>query len=512
MTDKYSVQRAAFSVRQVMGFLLVLAIIAESGVAQGQDTIRLTLEQSIDIALTKSFDARRLEQSLTSSRMSLKSAEAGFKSNGELSMTSLPNFEQNERKTPLPGGTFAFDRQQFLDVQTDMLVNQPLGATNGTFSLIGSLQRFQQFSVKNPAGVSTNPSQYGTQIRLQFTQPLFTYNSLKTGLRKAELNLETTTQTYTRSQLDLLYNVTAGFYDLYRSQQQVVLDKQQVAQAEEAFRITRLRQEAGLMTELDVLRLDVDLANAKNTFANSEASLRQREDSFKTLIGVPIETSVEVTADLVYRPVAVSLQDATARAMANRTELRSDDIAIELGEISVTEVDAQREINGQLLLSYGLFNRQSQFQDIFSNLNNDRRVQLSVSVPLWDWSRNAYAVKAARANLENDRLSRDYRVETIKQEIRTATRNFESARQRVEITRRSEELAEKSYRISFLKFQNGELTTQDLSLEQNRLAQARRNSLDAIIDYKQSIADLRRKTLWDYERNEPASLERKENR
>lgn len=335
---------------------------------------------------------------------------------------------------------------------------------------------------------------------------------MKTGLRKAELNLETTTQTYTRSQLDLLYNVTAGFYNLYRAQQQVALDEQQVAQAEEAFRITRLRQEAGLMTELDVLRLDVDLANARNTAANSEASLRQREDSFKTLIGIPIETAVEVTADLVYRPVAVSLPDAIARAMANRTELRSDDIAIELGEISITETDAQREINGQLLLSYGLFNRRSQFQDIFNNFNNDRRVQVSVSVPLWDWSRNAYAVQAARANLENDRLSREYRVETIKQEIRTATRNFESARQRVEITQRSQELAEKSYRISFLKFQNGELSTQDLSLEQSRLAQARRNSLDAIIDYKQAIADLRRKTLWDFERNEPASLERKENR
>lgn len=159
MRDKYSVQGAACSVRQIMVLLIGLTVIASSGAAQGQETIKLTLEQSVDIALTKSFDARRLEQSLTSSRMNLKSAEAGFKSNGELSLTSLPNFEQNERQTALPGGTFAFDRQQFLDVQTDMLINQPLGATNGTFSLIGSLQRFQQFDVKDPAGVSSNPSQ-----------------------------------------------------------------------------------------------------------------------------------------------------------------------------------------------------------------------------------------------------------------------------------------------------------------------------------------------------------------
>ena len=80
---------------------------------------------------------------------------------------------------------------------------------------------------------------------------------------------------------------------------------------------------------------------------------------------------------------------------------------------------------------------------------------------------------------------------------------MQSAEQRVEITRRSENLAEKSYQISFLKFENGELSTQDLALEQNRLAQARRNSLDAIIDSRQALADLRRKTLWDFEKNEP---------
>ncbi|MBI4552106.1 MAG: TolC family protein [Candidatus Latescibacteria bacterium] len=489
---------------------MVVVMLLLSGPAYAQAIVKLTLEQSLDIALTQSFDVKRLEQSLMGSRMNLKAAEAGFKSNGELQLTSLPNFEQNERRTPLPGGTFAFDRQQFMDVQTDVFANQPIGATNGLFSLIGSLQRFQQFDVRTGPGGSSNPSQYGTQVRLQFRQPLFTYNRLKTGLRKAELNLESTLQTYTRNQLDLVFNVTSRFYDFYRAQQQLLLDQQEVARAEESYRVARLKQEAGLLAEVDVLRLEVDLANARNTAANSEASLRQNEDAFKVLIGVPLETSVEVTTGLTYRPVTVSVEAAIGHALQRRTELRTDDITIQLGEINVTEIDAQREITGELFLSYGLFNRRDRFQDIVSDFNNDRRVQLSVSVPLWDWSQNTYSVQAARANLENDRLTRQHRVNTIKQEIRAAVRNFSSAQQRVEITRRSQELAEKSYRISFLKFQNGELNTQDLTLEQNRLAQARRNSLDAIIDYQQALADLRRKTLWDFERNQPVRLEVKE--
>lgn len=109
-----------------------------------QETMRLTLEQSIEVALEQSYDIQWLENSLTSSRMNLRAAEAGFKSNGELRISSLPNFEQNERRTPIPGGTFVFDRQQFMDLQSDVLINQPIGRTDGTVSFITSLQRFQQ--------------------------------------------------------------------------------------------------------------------------------------------------------------------------------------------------------------------------------------------------------------------------------------------------------------------------------------------------------------------------------
>ena len=77
----------------------------------------------------------------------------------------------------------------------------------------------------------------------------------------------------------------------------------------------------------------------------------------------------------------------------------------------------------------------------------------------------------------------------------------------MDITKRSEVLAEKSYRISLLKFENGDLSSQDLALEQNRQTEALTNSLNAIIDYKNALSDLRRKTLWDFEKNAPVEIE-----
>ena len=173
-----------------------------------------------------------------------------------------------------------------------------------------------------PPGTPTTNDRidYSPQLRLQFIQPLFTFNRLKTNFRKAELNLQKTVQTYTRSQLDIVHNVTTNFYSLFKAQQQVDIDSAQVEQSDKAFQIANLKQQAGLLAEVEVLRLEVDLENARNQLASSQASLQQTEDGFKVLIGVPIEEYIEVAATLSYDPLNVTLEKALEEALKRRTE------------------------------------------------------------------------------------------------------------------------------------------------------------------------------------------------
>ncbi len=476
----------------------------------------LTLEKSISLALHQSYQAQLLKENLTTSRMNLKAARAAFRSNGELRFSSLPNYQETERQTALAGGGFSFDRQQFMNMQGEVYFNQPIPQFDGTFSLVGVFQRFQQFGeydefITTGEGQTrvtrTDPVDFAPQLRLQYRQPLFTLNRLKTGVKKAELGLENTLQSYTRSQLDIVYSVTTGFYNLYRSQQQVDIDSAQVEQSRSAYRIGRLKYQAGLLPEVEVLRLEIDLANARNTLEASRALLERNADQFKLLVGLAQEEEIRVIADITWTPIEISLEKAMKEALARRTELHSDEINIELSRLNVQEVDAQREIKGELALRYGIFNRKDVIADAFRDFNNDRSVVISMTVPLWDWGRNQAQVEAAYASLRSAELERRNRVDQIKQEIRAAVRDLKSAQMRVEITQRSTELAEKSYRINLLKFETGDLSSQELALEQNRLTQARTNYLNAIIDYKQALADLRRKTLWDFEHNRPVDID-----
>lgn len=492
-------------------FVLISAM-ALCAPAGGQEHLKLTLEASIDIALDRSFDARTLTQSLISSRENLRAARAGFKSNGTLDFSSLPNFNQTERQTPLPGGGYAFDKDKFLDMQASLFINQPISSTDGVFSLVGTFKRFEQFdtggrstfgNIELPVDLSSGSSiDFSPQLSLQYRQPVFTMNRLKTGVRKAELRLENTLQSYTRSQLDIVFNVTSNFYALYKAQQQFEIDRDDIKRTEDSYRIARLKQQAGLLAEVDVLRLEVDLANARNKAASSEASLRRQEDAFKILIGLALENQVEAIADLDYESVNATQEKALSEALNRRTELRADEISIQLDEISVKEVDTNSEIRGELFVKYGIFNRDDNLADAFRQFSDDRVINFSLRVPLWDWGKNRAEVESARANLEISRMTKTNRVQIIRQEIRTAFRNYQSSQQRVDITKRSQQLAEKTYRISLLRFENGDIDSQNLALEQNRLSLARSNYLNAVVDYKQSLADLRRKTLWDFEKNQ----------
>ena len=69
---------------------------------------------------------------------------------------------------------------------------------------------------------------------------------------------------------------------------------------------------------------------------------------------------------------------------------------------------------------------------------------------------------------------------------------------RLVIHEKNQQLAQKSYEISRLRFENGDITSQELGMEQERLAATQLDYLNAYITYQLALADLKRKTLWDF--------------
>ena len=90
---------------------------------------------------------------------------------------------------------------------------------------------------------------------------------------------------------------------------------------------------------------------------------------------------------------------------------------------------------------------------------------------------------------------------TITREVRDIVRSVEETKNRLEINEKNQQVAQRSYEISRLRFENGDITSQELGVEQERLAATQIDNLNAFITYQLAVADLKRKTLWDFNNN-----------
>ena len=73
---------------------------------------------------------------------------------------------------------------------------------------------------------------------------------------------------------------------------------------------------------------------------------------------------------------------------------------------------------------------------------------------------------------------------------------------RLDVLKQSEALARRSYEISLARFENGDITAQQLADAQDQLTTAQQKDLTAYIQYQLAVADLKRQTLYDFEKGQ----------
>ena len=126
-------------------------------------------------------------------------------------------------------------------------------------------------------------------------------------------------------------------------------------------------------------------------------------------------------------------------------------------------------------------------------------VALTITFPLYDWGRGASRVQEARLRLQSKELFKENQEITIRREVREIIRSVTQSAVQLEMHRQNLELARQSYHISEMRFENGDISNQELTIEQERLASIQFEYLDAYIGYQLAVNDLKRKTMWDFE-------------
>ena len=489
----------------------LLCILVWVGESVAQEPRTLTYDDAIAIALKGSYTVKSYQASLQAMKFSFDYYRAQFKPRIDFSMNApslIENVAPIERIDGLPvynstgvmksGGELRF---------TYML---PIG---GNLSLYSQLYREDRKTVLALKDYETlKDKNANSSFSLNFEQPIFTKNTLKENLQQAEYQYMKSTHVFTRTQMNIVYDVTNGFYSLYQAIREVEIAQEKLKNSEEAYRIARLKNESGRIPEGEVLIAEVDMSSDRAALLESEGKLAREKDSLKQLIGLDTEDDINIVTDLQYDTFAVDVGKAVEEALKNRLEITESDLDIKLQEIKIDQANRIREFKGTISAYYDLTgvstvgsgSTRSLFESSFDNFVDrppNRGVTLTFSYPVFDWGRGASRVQQETVTLKRIQLEKEDLELTIIREVKEVCRQVEETKARLIIHEKNQQNARRSYEISLMRFENGDISSQQLAQQQETLADTQMAYLRAFIAYQLAVADLKKQTLWDFKNN-----------
>ena len=317
-------------------------------------------------------------------------------------------------------------------------------------------------------------------------------------------NYERTQDTYLIALRDLRLDAATAFFQLQRQDEQVRIGQQSVRASLVSLRDARARYQAGVATKLEVLEAETQLARDQQLLTNALGGQVNARRSLAALMDLPQDISpTSATPARVLGLWEPSLQESIVAAYTFREEL-----AQFLLDISINNSNANAALASvQPVLSiFNNFNTQ-RFQgelnalppvnDDANGWSFDNSVGLSARWNIFDggraraeYRRNKQAAEESRFNFASER-------DRIRLQVEESFYNLRDAQQNIRTTTREVLSATESLRLARLRFQAGVTTQREVVDNQRDLTSAEVRYADAILDYNESLAELRRRTGLD---------------
>lgn len=465
-------------------------------IASGQKA--LTLERALSEAEQNSPAIQQSLLNLERYQKNLEAQRAALKS--KFSLNVNPVDYTNTRRFDTRVSEW-YTNESFASNAT-FRVEQPILFTDGTLSLINRFG-WQSSTAVFEGGNTTSSERFTNNLYLNYNQPLFTYNRLKLQLKELELSYENANISYAMQRLNLERNVTQFFYNVYMSQMNLTIAREELENTQRSYEIIKNKVDAGLAAREELYQAELNLATANSGLQNSQVNFENAKDQLKMYLGIDLFEDILVYADVEAVPVPVDLDKAIQSGLTSRMELRQREIEVETTQFDMIRTKSLNEFSGSMNLAFGFIGDNKNLGQIFDQPTKNPQVQLSFNIPLFDWGERKARIQAQEATMKSAELNLDEQKKQIIIDIRQVFRNLQNQLNQIEIARQSERNAQLTYEINLERYQNGDLTGMDLSLYQNQLSSRKLAYAQALLNYKIELLNLKIQTLYDFEKNQP---------
>jgi outer membrane protein TolC len=327
-------------------------------------------------------------------------------------------------------------------------------------------------------------------------QVLYSGGGVSASVRASRLSLDAAVLQLQAVIDAALLDVRTRFYDVLVSRERIKVQEQNVELLRRQLQDVRNRYEAGTVSNFEVLRAEVALANAQAPLISARNNYRiaieelRRALGFTTADGANVARIPEFVGTLEFTPTSVEL----ASALASARERRPDLLRLrKLEEAAAEGVVARRaDLYPDLALAGSYSWNKAPFRDSFSDARDGWSLGLQSSWSIFDGRATRGRVAQARSQLEQTRLAFEEAELAVIVEVRRALSSLQEATELAEASKKVVEQAEEAVRLADARYSAGTATQLDVLTARTDLTTARLNQLEAFYRFNVANAALRR--------------------
>jgi outer membrane protein TolC len=434
--------------------MIILLVLA----APAQQKMPLTIEQAVQTGMENS-------KALRTSQFKVLSADAKASETNTLGLPSLKLNGTYTRLSNVPPEAIALPANSFGPGFPPTDVNMVLSPTIlNNYGLRGTLQ-----------------------------QPLFTGGKISGAIDAAGFSAEATKEDLKKDQADVLYNIKASYWNLYRAiefkkfvDENVDQIKSHAVDAENLFK-------QGLLTTNDVMKVRVQLSDALVRQIDAKNDVQLAMYVLNNTIGLPLQTEIELasTIHIVDRKWAQA-DDLIKSAFEKRPEVLGMNARVKAGEAGLTSTRGGWWPQIYLIGNYYYNNPNQRYFPVTNEFQNSWDVSISLSFDLWNWNQTGHQSTQAQAQLAQAQEGLSMTKDGIMLEVTQSYLGIQKAKERKAVSEQGVAQAEENYRTMDGKYKQGLAANSELLDAEVALLQTKLNLTQSLVDYELAIAQLSR--------------------
>jgi outer membrane protein len=321
--------------------------------------------------------------------------------------------------------------------------------------------------------------------KLSLTQPIFTGGRISGNSEMMEANLQASKADYNKEKSQLVYDVKTAFWNYYKAIETKKSIEENIKQVEAHLKDIENMMTLGLATNNDVLRVKVQLSNARLALLDATNNVEISMIGLNNAIGLPVnrETYIDAKPDISTMP-EYKLDKLIKEATENRPEIRAMEYRIRMNESSITVTKASWFPQISAGANYTYANPNSRIFPSVKEFKGTWDVGLTVTYDIWNWRLTSHQTAQNELNLEQSKLSLGQMKDAIALEVNQVYLGLIKAKEKIPVADETVKQADENFRVTTEKYKQGLVLNSDVIDSETLLLQAKINYTTSVVDYE----------------------------